>query len=58
MITFMMALIMGLIIGYWLYPLRMAFKLYKIGKKVRQLELDHMKLMNDLHGSQWNEDNL
>jgi uncharacterized membrane-anchored protein YhcB (DUF1043 family) len=54
----MIALIAGVIIGYWLYPLRMAFKLYKIGKKVRQLELDHMKLMNDLHGSQWNEDNL
>jgi uncharacterized protein YneF (UPF0154 family) len=28
MITFMIALIVGVIIGYWVYPLRMAFKLY------------------------------
>jgi hypothetical protein len=58
MITFMIALLIGVFIGYWSYPLRMAFKLYKIGKQVRALELDHMKLMNDLRGPQWNEDNL
>jgi hypothetical protein len=54
----MISVIIGVIIGYWLYPLRMAFKLYKISKKIKQLELDHMKMMEDLHGSQWNEDKL
>jgi uncharacterized membrane protein YciS (DUF1049 family) len=58
MITFLIALIIGVIIGYWLYPLRMALRLYKISKKIKQLELDHMKMMEDLHGSQWNEDKL
>jgi hypothetical protein len=48
----------GVLIGYWLYPLRMAWKLYKISKQLKQLELDHMKVMEDLHGKQWNEDNL
>lgn len=54
MITF----VIGLIIGYWLYPLRMAWKLYKINRKLVQLELDHMRMMEDLRGNQWNEDNL
>lgn len=58
MTTFMIALIVGVIIGYWLYPLRMAFKLYKISKKIKQLEIEHMALMEDLRGKQWNEDNL
>jgi uncharacterized membrane protein YciS (DUF1049 family) len=58
MITFMIALIIGVIIGYWLYPLRMAFKLYKISKQLKKLEIDHMKMMEDLRGPQWNEDNL
>jgi len=58
MITFMIALIIGVIIGYWLYPLRMAFRLYKISKKIKQLEIDHMEMMEDLRGKQWNEDNL
>ena len=57
MITLAVFLI-GVLIGYWLYPLRMAWKLYKISKQLKQLELDHMKVMEDLHGKQWNEDNL
>jgi len=48
----------GLIVGYWSYPLYMAIKLYRISKRLKQLELDHMKMMEDLRGSQWNEDNL
>ena len=48
----------GVLIGYWLYPLRMAWKLYRIGQQLKKLEIDHMKIMEDLHGSQWNEDNL
>ena len=48
----------GLIVGYWLYPLRMAWKLYRISKQIKQLELDYMKMMEDLRGPQWNEDNL
>lgn len=54
MITFAI----GLFVGYWLYPLRMAWKLYKISKQLRKLEVDHMKMMEDLQGTQWNEDNL
>lgn len=50
--------VVGLISGYWLYPLRMTWKLYKISKQIRRLEIDHMKLMEELKGSQWNEDNL
>ena len=50
--------VVGLIAGYWLYPLRMALKLYRIGKQIKQLELEHMKVMEDLRGPQWNEDNL
>jgi hypothetical protein len=48
----------GLIVGYWLYPLYMAVKLYKISKKIKQLEIEHMAIMEDLRGKQWNEDNL
>jgi hypothetical protein len=58
MITFWIALISGVIIGYWVYPLRMAFRLYRISKKIKQLEIEHMALMEDLRGRQWNEDNL
>ena len=58
MMTFWIAFFIGLLMGYWLYPLRMALRLYKISKKIKQLELDHMKMMEDLHGSQWNEDKL
>jgi hypothetical protein len=54
MITF----VIGLIAGYWLYPLRMARKLYKINKQLVQIELEHMKMMNDLKNGNWNEDNL
>jgi hypothetical protein len=50
--------VVGLIGGYWLYPLRMAWKLYKISKAIRLLEINHMKMMEDLRGTQWNEDNL
>jgi len=50
--------VVGLLAGYWLYPLRMAWKLYRISKQIKQLELDHMKMMEDLRGPQWNEDNL
>ena len=58
MITFWIALISGVFIGYWVYPLRMAFRLYKISKKIKQLEIEHMAMMEDLRGRQWNEDNL
>ena len=58
MMTFCIAFFIGLFMGYWLYPLRMAFRLYKIGKKLKQIEIDHMKMMEDLRGPQWNEDNL
>jgi hypothetical protein len=37
MITFIVFLV-GLIAGYWLYPLRMAWKLYKISKQLKKLE--------------------
>jgi hypothetical protein len=57
MIVFI-AFALGLVAGYWLYPLRMAWKLYRISKQLKQLELDHMKMMEDLRGPQWNEDNL
>jgi hypothetical protein len=57
MITFLVFCV-GLFIGYWLYLFNMTWKLYKIQKKLVRLELDHMKMMEDLHGSQWNEDNL
>jgi hypothetical protein len=50
--------VVGLIGGYWLYPLRMTWKLYKISQQIRRLEIDHMKMMEDLRGTQWNEDNL
>jgi hypothetical protein len=47
-----------MIIGYWAYPLNMAFKLMKINKKLVALEIEHMKIMEDLNGKQWNEDKL
>ena len=58
MMTFWIGFLIGLLIGHWLYPLRMAFRLYKISKKIKQLEIDHMTMMEDLRGKQWNEDNL
>jgi len=58
MITFMIALIIGVIIGYWAYPLYMMIKLYRIRRRIEQIEKDFMKLKDDLYGKQWNEDNL
>jgi hypothetical protein len=58
MITFMIALIIGVIIGYWAYPLYMMIKLYRIRKRIEQIEKDFMELKDDLYGKQWNEDNL
>jgi|APGre2960657404_1045060.scaffolds.fasta_scaffold13351_7 hypothetical protein len=58
MITFMIALIIGVIIGYWAYPLYMMIKLYRIRKRIVQIEKDFMELKDDLYGKQWNEDNL
>jgi hypothetical protein len=58
MITFFTALALGTIIGYWLYPLNMTFKLMKINKKLVALEVEHMKIMEELNGTQWNEDKL
>ena len=58
MITFMIALIIGVIIGYWVYPLYMMIKLYRIRKRIVQIEKDFMELKDDLYGKQWNEDNL
>jgi len=57
MITFMIALIIGVIIGYWAYPLYMMIKLYRIRKRIEQIEKDFMELKDDLYGKQWNEDN-
>ncbi len=58
MITFLIALIIGVIIGYWAYPLYMMIKLYRIKKRIEQIEQDFMGLKDDLYGKQWNEDNL
>jgi hypothetical protein len=58
MITFMVALILGVIIGYWAYPIYMMIKLYKIKKRIERIEKDFMEMKDDLYGSQWNEDNL
>jgi hypothetical protein len=58
MITFMIALLMGVVIGYWAYPLYMMIKLYRIRKRIEQIEKDFMGLKDDLYGKQWNEDNL
>ncbi len=58
MITFMIALIIGVIIGYWAYPLYMMIKLYRIRKRIVQIEKDFMELKDDFYGKQWNEDNL
>jgi len=58
MITFMIALIIGVIIGYWVYPLYMMIKLYRIRRRIEQIEKDFMELKDDLYGKQWNEDNL
>ena len=58
MITFMIALILGVIIGYWAYPLYMMIKLYRIRKRIEQIEKDFIKLKDDLYGKQWNEDKL
>jgi hypothetical protein len=49
---------LGLFIGYWTYLFNMTWKLYKIQKKLVAIELEHMKVMEDLKGKQWNEDNL
>lgn len=57
MITFIVFCV-GLFIGYWLYLFNMTWKLYKIQKKLVAIELEHMKVMEDLKGTQWNEDNL
>ena len=57
MITFIVFCV-GLFIGYWLYLFNMTWKLYKIQKKLVTIELEHMKVMEDLKGKQWNEDNL
>jgi hypothetical protein len=51
-------LCVGIFIGYWLYLFNMTWKLHKIRKKLVQLELDHMEMMKDVFGPQWNEDNL
>jgi hypothetical protein len=57
MITFIVFCV-GLFIGYWLYLFNMTWKLYKIQKKLVAIELEHMKVMEELKGKQWNEDNL
>ncbi len=58
MITFMVALLIGVVIGYWAYPLYMMIKLYRIKKRIEQIEKNFMELKDDLYGKQWNEDNL
>jgi hypothetical protein len=58
MINFLIGLFMGVIIGYWVYPLYMMIKLYRIRKRIEQIEKDFMELKDDLYGKQWNEDNL
>jgi hypothetical protein len=54
----MISVIIGVIIGYWAYPLYMMIKLYRIRKRIVQIEKDFMELKDDLYGKQWNEDNL
>jgi hypothetical protein len=58
MINFLIGLFIGVIIGYWVYPLYMMIKLYRIRKRIEQIEKDFMELKDDLYGKQWNEDNL
>jgi len=58
MINFLIGLVMGVVIGYWAYPLYMMIKLYRIRKRIEQIEKDFMGLKDDLYGKQWNEDNL
>ena len=58
MITFAIGLLIGGFIGYWIYPLYMMVKLYRIGKRIAEIESGLMELKDDLHGKQWNEDNL
>lgn len=58
MINFLIGLVMGVIIGYWVYPLYMMIKLYRIRKRIEQIEKNFMELKDDLYGKQWNEDNL
>jgi len=58
MINFLIGLVMGVVIGYWAYPLYMMIKLYRIKKRIEQIEKDFMGLKDDLYGKQWNEDNL
>ena len=58
MINFLIGLSMGVIIGYWAYPLYMMIRLYRIRKRIEQIEKDFMGLKDDLYGKQWNEDNL
>lgn len=54
----MIAFALGLMLGYWLYPVRMLYKLYRIKLKLRKLELDLMETREGFDGKQWNEDNL
>jgi hypothetical protein len=54
----MIYFVTGLFLGYWVYPMRMMWKLYKIKKKIEKLEAEFMATKEDLHGKQWNEDNL
>jgi len=51
-------LAVGVFVGYWAYPVYMAIKLYRIKKRIERIEFDFMELKDDLHGKQWNEDNL
>jgi len=48
----------GVFVGYWAYPFYMMIKLYRIKKRIEAIEKDFMVLKEDLHGKQWNEDNL
>ena len=50
--------VIGVVLGYWLYPARMFWKLHKINKLLTEVELQHMKMKEQLEGKQWNEDNL
>lgn len=48
----------GVFVGYWAYPVYMMIKLYRIKRRIEQIERNVMGLREDVFGKQWNEDNL
>lgn len=48
----------GIFVGYWAYPVYMMIKLYRIKRRIEEIERGLIGLKEDLHGEQWNEDKL